>query len=85
MCQRLDLIAGDMSSKADKQHTTADGMNLFACKCPFLDRNTEVKAKFEEQLIENVSLAAITLQMFNGVKECCFDIGAIRVPGIDVA
>ena len=83
--QRLNLITGDMSGKADKQHATADGVNLFACKCPFLDRNTEVKAKFEEQLIENVRLGAVTLQMFNGVKECFFDIITIRFPGIDVA
>jgi len=35
--ERLNLITGDMSSKADEEHATADGVNLFACKCPFLD------------------------------------------------
>ena len=58
--QRLNLITGDMSGKADKQHATADGVNLFTGKRPFLDRNTEVKAKFEEQFIEYVRLGAIS-------------------------
>ena len=83
--ERLNLITGDMSSKADKQHTTADGVNLFTCKRPFLDRNTEVKAKFEEQFIENVRLGAVSLQMIYRVGKSKLKVLAIRFPGIDVA
>ena len=61
--ERLNLIPRDKRGKADEQNAPADRVNLFTGKPPFLDRNTKVKAKLEEQLIKNIRFGAISLQV----------------------
>ena len=62
-------VLGQPVGKADDQRATADGMNGLACNGFRLDRDAEIEAELEQQLIEHVLLLATLHKMFCASSE----------------
>ena len=83
--QGFDFVPADLFRQTGKEHTAADGMDGLAGNVPVFHGHAEVQAELEQQLVEQISLAAARFDVLNGIEQGLFQVVSVRLPGANVA
>ena len=82
--QRLDLGAGDGLVEAGDQGACTYGVHELSGDGQGFHGYAEIETELQQQLVEDVLFASISLDVVNVVEQCCFDVVGCRLPFADV-